>query len=98
MGMTDALSWRLDHASGAGDNNNLMLLPLELFAVRALEGLTVGCIYASYPRYKSNILQNLFKSFKLLSKHLKYSKIFFLIFLYFYSHLFKRSIIFLPYL
>ena len=26
-----------------------------------------------------------------------YSKIFFLIFLYFYSHLFERSIIFLPY-
>ena len=60
--------------------------------------IPVGCIYASYPRYKSNIFQNLFKSFKLLSKHSKYSKIFFLIFLYFYSHLFERSIIFLPYL
>ena len=35
----------------------------------------VGCIYASYPQYKSNILQNLFKSFKLLSTHSKYSKI-----------------------
>ena len=58
----------------------------------------VGYIYASYPRYKSNILQNLFKSFKLLSKHSKYSKIFFLIFLYFYSHLFECPIIFLPYL
>ena len=42
-----------------------------------MEDMTsVGCIYASYPRYKSNILQNLFKSFKLLSKHSKYSKTF----------------------
>ena len=40
MGKTDALSQRPDHASGAGDNDNLTLLPLELFAVRALEGLT----------------------------------------------------------
>ena len=40
MGKTDALSWRPDHALGAGDNNNLTLLPPELFAVRALEGLT----------------------------------------------------------
>ena len=63
-----------------------------------IEHLIVGCIYASYPRYKSNILRNLFKSLKLLSKHSKYSKIFFLIFLYFYSHLFECSIIFLPYL
>ena len=38
----------------------------------------VGCIYASYPRYKSNILQNLFKSFKLLSKHSKLLKNIFL--------------------
>ena len=38
----------------------------------------VGCIYASYSRYKSNILQNSFKSLKLLSKSSKYSKIFFL--------------------
>ena len=40
MGKTDAHSQRSDHASGTGDNNNLMLLPPELFAVRALEGLT----------------------------------------------------------
>ena len=40
MGKMDALSQRSDHASGAGDNDNLTLLPLELFAVRALEGLT----------------------------------------------------------
>ena len=39
---------------------------------------SVGCIYASYPRYKSNILQNLFKSFKLLSKHSKLFKNIFL--------------------
>ena len=40
MGKTDILSWRSDHASGAEDNDNLMLLPPEMFAVRALEGLT----------------------------------------------------------
>ena len=40
MGKTDALSQRSDHASGAGDNDNLMLLPPELFAIRALEGIT----------------------------------------------------------
>ena len=33
------LSWISDHASGAGDNDNLTLLSLELFAPRALEGL-----------------------------------------------------------
>ena len=57
MGKTDALSWRLDHASGARDNDNLMLLPLELFAVRALEGLTaVG--------EEQDLLQDLRKAFR----------------------------------
>ena len=36
----DTCSQRSDHASGARDNNNLTLLSQELFAVRALEGLT----------------------------------------------------------
>ena len=40
--------------------------------------VNVGCIYASYPRYKSDILQNLFKSFKLLPKHSKLLKNIFL--------------------
>ena len=40
MGKMDALSWRLDPASAARDNDNLTLLSPELFAVRALEGLT----------------------------------------------------------
>ena len=39
MGKTDALSQRSDHASGARYNDNLILFPPELFAVRALEGL-----------------------------------------------------------
>ena len=39
MGKTDALSQRLDHASGTGDNDSLTLLSPELFIVRALEGL-----------------------------------------------------------
>jgi len=40
MGKPDALSRRSDHGSGTGDNDNLVLLSPELFAVRALEGLT----------------------------------------------------------
>ena len=56
MGKTDALSQRSDHASGAGDNDNLMLLPLELFAVRALEGRTaVG--------EEQDLLRDLWKAF-----------------------------------
>ena len=47
---------------------------------------TVGCIYASNPRYKFNILQNLFKSFKLLLKHSRLLKN---IFLYFSVFLLK---------
>ena len=38
----------------------------------------VGCIYASYPQCKSNILQCLFNSFKPLSKHQKLLKNIFL--------------------
>ena len=57
MGKTDALSRRPDHASGAGDNDNLTLLPPELFAVRALEGLTaVG--------EERDLLQELQKAFR----------------------------------
>ena len=50
--------------------------------------ITVGCIYASNPQYKSNIFQSLFNLFKPLSKHQNHSKIFFLNFLYFYWCLF----------
>ena len=39
MGKSDALSHRSDHGSGMDDNWNLTLLTLNLFAVRALEGL-----------------------------------------------------------
>ena len=39
MGKSDALSRRSDHGSGVDDNRNLTLLTLNLFAVRALEGL-----------------------------------------------------------
>ena len=39
MGKSDALSRRSDHSSGAKDNDNLVLLTLNLFVVRALEGL-----------------------------------------------------------
>ena len=39
MGKSDALSRRSDHGSGAEDNQNLTLLTLNLFSVRALEGL-----------------------------------------------------------
>src|SRR6266571_4677086 len=39
MGKPDALSRRADHGTGADNNLNIVLLPLKLFAVRALEGL-----------------------------------------------------------
>ena len=40
MGKTDALSQRPDHGSGTADNSDMTLLPPELFAIQALEGLT----------------------------------------------------------
>ena len=39
MGKSNALSHKSDHRSGMDDNQNLSLLTLSLFAVRALEGL-----------------------------------------------------------
>ena len=41
MGKSDALSWRSDHGSSMEDNQDLTLLTLGLFAIRALEGLQV---------------------------------------------------------
>ena len=41
MGKSDALSHCSDHGLGSGDNSNMILLHLELFAVCALEGLTL---------------------------------------------------------
>ena len=41
MGKPDASSWRSDHGSGVDDNQNLILLTLNLFVIRALEGLQV---------------------------------------------------------
>ena len=41
MGKSDALSHRLDHGLGSGNNSNMVLLHPELFAVHALEGLTL---------------------------------------------------------
>ena len=43
MGKPDALSRRADHGTGGEDNDNMVLLKPELFAIRALEGVeTVG--------------------------------------------------------
>ena len=39
---------------------------------------SVGCIYASYPQYKSNIFQHFSNSFRILSKHQKLLKNIFL--------------------
>jgi len=39
MGKPDALLWRPDHGKGTSDNKDIVLLRLELIAVRALEGL-----------------------------------------------------------
>ena len=41
MGKPDALSRRADHGSGTDDNDNIVLLKSELFAIRATEGITV---------------------------------------------------------
>ena len=41
MGKPDTLSRRADHGTGVGDNTNIVLLSLKLFAVRALEGVEV---------------------------------------------------------
>ena len=40
MGKTVALSQREDHGGSEGENNDITLLPPELFTIRALEGLT----------------------------------------------------------
>jgi hypothetical protein len=41
MGKPDALPQRADHGSGAGDNDNIVLLAPELFVVHALEGIAL---------------------------------------------------------
>ena len=41
MGTLDTLSWRSDHGDGKQDNSNIMLLKLDFFTIRALEGLMV---------------------------------------------------------
>jgi hypothetical protein len=42
MGKPDMLSRRSDHRDGKQDNENIVLLKLELFMIRDLEGLTIG--------------------------------------------------------
>ena len=42
MGKSDALSQRADHGTGTEDSQNVTLLTLDLFAIRALEGLEVS--------------------------------------------------------
>ena len=42
MGKMDALSHQSDHGTGSEDNNNMVLLTLNFFAVRALEGLAAA--------------------------------------------------------
>jgi hypothetical protein len=41
MGKPDTLSRQPDHGNGNGDNNDVVLLKPELFAIQALEGLVV---------------------------------------------------------
>ena len=41
MGKSDALSRRSDHGSGTRDNDNMVLLTPNFFAIRALQGLEV---------------------------------------------------------
>ena len=39
MGKSNTLSWRSDHGPGAKDNDNMILLTLDFFAIQAPEGL-----------------------------------------------------------
>ena len=39
MGKSDALSWRSDYGLGARDSDNIVLLTLDFFVIRALEDL-----------------------------------------------------------
>jgi len=39
MEKPDVLSQRLDHSNGASDNEDMVLLWLELFAIQALKGV-----------------------------------------------------------
>ena len=41
MGKPDALSCWADHRTGAENNDNIVLLRPELFAIQALEGLVI---------------------------------------------------------
>ena len=41
MGKPDMLSQRADHGTGVGDNDNIVLLKPELFAIHALEGMAI---------------------------------------------------------
>ena len=41
MGKLYALSWQADHGTGAGNNDNIVLLKLELFVICALKGLAI---------------------------------------------------------
>ena len=41
MGKPDVLSRRADHRTGVGNNDNIILLKPELFAICALEGVAV---------------------------------------------------------
>src|SRR5882672_10474908 len=42
MGKPDTLSRRADHGTGSTDNENIVLLPPDLFAIRALEGVLLA--------------------------------------------------------
>ncbi|KAG5724117.1 hypothetical protein E4T56_gene9983 [Termitomyces sp. T112] len=52
MGKPDALSKRAYHGTGAGNNDNILLLTPDLFAIHALEGIVVQ-------RDKGNILKDI---------------------------------------
>ena len=41
MGKPDALSQQADYGMEAGNNNNIVFLKPELFAIRALEGMAI---------------------------------------------------------
>ena len=61
MGKPDALSRRANHGTGSDDNSNVVLLPLKLFAIRAVEGL-------EFIRPKRDVLRDIHKGSKQLDQ------------------------------
>src|SRR6266511_2875755 len=61
VGKPDVLSRRANHGTGSDDNSNIVLLPLKLFTIRAVEGL-------EFVGPESDILRDIYKRNKWLDQ------------------------------